>query len=36
MPYVNSRITNEGVTKEQKENLNLIKGATQTISAFLR
>ena len=29
MPFVNIKITNEGVTKEQKE--KLIKGATQLL-----
>jgi len=33
MPYVNIRITNEGVTKEQKE--KLIKGVTQLLKEVL-
>ena len=33
MPYVNIRITNEGVTKEEKE--KLIKGATQLLKDVL-
>jgi 4-oxalocrotonate tautomerase len=33
MPYVNIRVTNEGVTKEQKE--QLIKGATQLLADVL-
>lgn len=33
MPYVNIRITNEGVTKEQKE--KLIKGVTQLLKDVL-
>jgi 4-oxalocrotonate tautomerase len=33
MPYVNIKITREGVTKEQKE--QLIKGATQLLKDVL-
>ena len=33
MPYVNIRITNEGVTKEEKE--KLIKGVTQLLKDVL-
>lgn len=33
MPYVNIRVTDEGVTKEQKE--ALIKGATELLQTVL-
>ena len=33
MPYVNIKITNEGVTKEQKA--KLVTGATELLSAVL-